>query len=59
MMKTTSVMAMVARCRVYSIHALTKDSALTGAQLCQGSSCLIWQCLFGSGNEQRSAIKQY
>ena len=27
----TAVVAMVARCQVYSIHVLTKDSAVTGA----------------------------
>ena len=43
----------------YSIHVLTKDSAVTGAQLCQYSSCLPWLCLFGCGNGWRSAIKQF
>ena len=41
-----------------SIHVLTKDSAVTGVQLCQYSSCLPWQCLFGCSNGRRSAIKQ-
>ena len=58
MRRMTAVVAIVARCRVYSIHVLTKDSAVTGAQLYQYSSCLPWQCLFGSSNERRSAIKQ-
>ena len=54
----TAVVAMVARCLVYSIHVLTKDSAVTGAQLCQYSSCLPWQCLFGCSNGRQSAIEQ-
>ena len=29
--RTTAVQAMIVRCRVYSIHVLTKDSAVTGA----------------------------
>ena len=29
MRRITTVVAMVARCRVYSIHVLTKDSAVT------------------------------
>ena len=45
MKRMTAVVAMVARCRVYSIHVLTKDSVVTGAQLCQYGSCLHWQCL--------------
>ena len=40
MRRMTTVMAMVARCRVDSIHVLTKDSAVTGAQLYQYSSFL-------------------
>ena len=59
MRRMTTVMAMVARCRVDSVHILTKDSAMTGAQLCQNSSCLPWQCLFGYSNGRRSAIKQF
>ena len=59
MRRMTTVVAMVACCRVDSIHALTKDSAATGAQLCQYSSCLHWQCLFGCSNGRRSAIKQF
>ena len=35
-----TVVAMAARCRVVSLHALTKDLAVTGAQLCQYCSCL-------------------
>ena len=59
MRRMTAVETMVARCRVCSIHALTKDSAVTGAQLCQYSSCLPWQCLFGCSNGRRSAIRQF
>ena len=59
MRRMTAVFSMVAHCRVYSIHVLTKDSAVTGAQLCQNSSCLPWQCLFGCSNGRRSAIKQF
>ena len=44
---------------VDSIHVLTKDSAVTGAQLCQYSSCLHWQCLFGCSNGRRSDIRQF
>ena len=58
MRRLTTVVAMVARCPVDSIHVLTKDSAVTGALLCQNSSCLPWQCLFGCSNWRRSAIKQ-
>ena len=35
---------------VDSLHVLTKDSVVTGAQMCQYSSCLPWQCLFGCSN---------
>ena len=59
MRRMTAVVAMVACCRVDSIHVLTKDSAVTGAQLCQYSACLPWQCLFGCSNGWRSAIKQF
>ena len=55
----TTVVAMVARCRVDSVHVLTMDSAVTGAQLSQYCSCPYWQCLFGSSNWRRSAIKQF
>ena len=44
---------------VDSVHVLTKDSAVTGAQLCQYSSCIPWQCLFGCSNGRRSVIKQF
>ena len=47
----------VARCRVDSVQLLTKGSAVTGAQLCQSSACLSWQCLFSCSNGRRSAIK--
>ena len=58
MRRLTTVVAMVARCRADSIHVLTKDSAVTDAQLCQYSSCIPWQCLFDCGNGRRSSIKQ-
>ena len=45
MRRMTTDAAMVARCRVDSLHVLTKDSAVTGAQLCQYGSCLPWQRL--------------
>ena len=57
--KMTTVVTIVAHCQVDSLHVLTKDSAVTGAQLCQYSSCLPWLCLFGCSNERRSAIKQF
>ena len=59
MRRLTTVVAMVARCRADSVHVLTNDSAVTGAQLCQCSTCLPWQCLFGCSNGRRSAIKQF
>ena len=59
MKRMSTVVAMVARCRVDSVHLLTKDSVVIGEQLCQNSSCLPWQCLFGCGNGRRSAIKQF
>ena len=55
MRRLTTVVAMVARCRVDSIHVLTNDLDVIGAQLCQYSSCLPWQCLFGCSNGRRSA----
>ena len=42
MRRMTTVVTMVVRCRVDSINVLTKDSAVTDAQLCQYSSCLPW-----------------
>ena len=54
MRRMTRVVAMVARCRVDTVHVLTKDSAVTGAQLCQCSSCL-----FGCSNGRQSAIEQF
>ena len=57
MRRMTTIVAMVVRSRVDSVHVVTKDSAVTGAQLCQYSSCLLWQCLFGCSNGRRSAIK--
>ena len=59
MRRMTTVAEIVARFRVDSIHVLTKDSAVTGAQLCQNSPCLPWLCLFGCSNGRRSAIKQF
>ena len=50
MKRMTTVMAMVVCCRVDSTHIQTTDSDVTGAQLCQYSSCLTWQCLFGISN---------
>ena len=58
MRRMTAVVAMAARCRVASIHVLTKDSAVTGTQMCQYSS-FPRQCLFGCSNGRRSAIKQH
>ena len=58
MRQMTTVVAMVARCRVDSVHVHTKDSAVTGARLYRYSSCLPWQCLFGCINGRPSAIKQ-
>ena len=59
MRRMTTFVAMAVRCRVDSLHVLTSDSAVTGAQLCQNRSCLPWQCLFGCSNGKRSAIKQF
>ena len=56
--RLTTVMAMAARCRVDSIHVLTKDSSVTCAQMSQYSSCLPWKCLFVCCNERRSANEQ-
>ena len=39
--RVTTVVAMVARYRDDFVHVLTNDSAVTGAQLCQHSSCLL------------------
>ena len=55
----STVVAMVALSRVDSVHVLTKDSAVTGAQLFQYSSCLPWQCLFSCSNGRRSDIKRF
>ena len=41
MRRMTTVVAMVERCRVDSVDALTKDTAVTGAQLCQFSSVFL------------------
>ena len=59
MRRMTTVMVMFARCRVDSLHVLTKNSAVTVALVCQYSSCHHWQCLFGCSNGRRSAIKQF
>ena len=58
MRRMIAVVAMVAGCWVYSIHVLTNDLAVTGVQLCQHSSCIPWQCVFGCVNGRRSTIKQ-
>ena len=58
MRRLTTIVAIIARCRVYSIHVLTMYSAVTCAQLCQYSSYLPWQCLYRCGDGRRSAIKQ-
>ena len=59
MRRMTTVVAMVARYRVDFVYVLTKDSAVTGAQLCQHCSCLPWHCLIDCSNGQRSTIKQF
>ena len=56
--KTTDV-AMVVRCRVDSVHVLTKDSAVTCAQLGQYSTCLPWQCLFGCSNFSSRPLSRF
>ena len=43
--------------RVDSVHLLIDDLAVTGAQLCQYSTCRPWQRLFRCYNGRRSAIK--
>ena len=53
------VMSMVVCCQVDTVYVLTKDPAVTGVQMCQYSSCLPWQCLFGCNNGRRSVIKQF
>ena len=53
-----TVVVMAARCRVYSINILTKDSVVCCAQLWQYCSCHPWQCLFGCNNGRRTAIGQ-
>ena len=58
MRRLTTVVVKVASCRLKSIHVLTKDSAATGAQLCQYCFCLPWQCRIGCSNVAMSAIKQ-
>ena len=46
MRRLITVVAMVAHCQVDTLHVLTKDSAVTCAQLCQYSICYPWKCLF-------------
>ena len=57
--RITTVVAKVASYRVDYAHVLTKDSAVTAAHLCQCSSCLPSQCLFGCGNGRWSAIEHF
>ena len=59
MKRMTTVVVMVARCRVDSVHVPTKDSAVTGKQLGQHSFCHRWQCLFGCVNGRWMAIEQF
>ena len=59
MRRNTTVEAMVARSQVDSLHVLTMDSVVTGAQLYQYCSCLPWQCLFGSSNRLRSPLSSF
>ena len=59
MRRMITVLEMVARFWVDSVHELTKDSAVTGAQLSQHSSRPPWQCLFGCCNGRRSAIRPF
>ena len=59
MRRMTTDVTMVARCRVDSVHVLTKNSVATYANLCQHSSCLPWQCQFGceiGGNRPLSSF---
>ena len=44
MRRLTTVVAMVARCRVDSVHVLTKDSSVSGAQLwhCSSDEKRLW-----------------
>ena len=56
MRRMTAVVAMVSSCQVYSIHVLTKDSAVTGALLCQYGYCLPWKFLIDCRNGRSSAI---
>ena len=57
MRRKTTIVAIVARCRDESDHVLTKDWAVTGAQLCH--NILHWKSLFGCCKGRRSAIKQF
>ena len=45
--------------RIDSFQVLTRDLVVTGAQLCQDSLCLPWQCLFGCCSGRRTANKQF
>ena len=58
MRQMTTVVAMVARCRVYSVNVLTNNWALNGAQMCQHGPCFPWQCLFCCSNGRRKANEQ-
>ena len=59
MRRMTTVVAMVARCRVDSVNAMTEDTTVTNEQLCQYSSCFPWQRLCGCSNGRGSDIKQF
>ena len=54
MRRMTTVVAMLARFLVDTVHVLTMDSAVTGGQLFQHSSCLPWHVssavAMGGGN---------
>ena len=59
MRRMTTVVPVVARCRVDFLHVLTKDLAVIGAQLCLHSLCLPWLCLFGCSNGRRRPISNF
>ena len=55
----TIVVVMVARYRIDSVNVMNKDTAVTIAKLCQHSSCLPRQCLFGCINGRRRPISSF